>query len=59
MYPPPSRFPTPLCNAYELGTYVYFAVKDNGQENNAPSNQYSPILINNCNEIPSIETYIP
>jgi hypothetical protein len=60
MYPPPPPgFPAPPCDAYELGTYVYFAVKDNGQGNNAPADQYSPVLINPCNEISTIETYIP
>ncbi|MFT5846978.1 MAG: hypothetical protein ACJARX_000050 [Psychroserpens sp.] len=59
MFPTPPGFPIPSCDTYELGSYVYFAVKDNGQGNNAPSDQYSPILINICNEIPSIETYIP
>lgn len=48
--PPPPGFPTPPCDAYELGTYVYFAVKDNGQGNNAPSDQYSPFLANSCNQ---------
>nr|WP_321237447.1 hypothetical protein [uncultured Psychroserpens sp.] len=48
--PPPPGFPAPPCDPYELGTYVYFAVKDNGQGNNAPSDQYSPFLSNSCNE---------
>ena len=48
--PPPPGFPAPPCDAYELGTYVYFAVKDNGQGNNAPLDQYSSFLSNGCNE---------
>ena len=48
--PPPPGFPAPPCDPYELGTYVYFAVKDNGQGNNAPSDQYSPFISNNCNQ---------
>lgn len=51
--PPPPGFPAPPCDAYELGTYVYFAVKDNGQGNNAPLDQYSPLLSNSCNEDPN------
>jgi hypothetical protein len=57
--PPPPGAPAPPCDPYELGTYIYFAVKDNGQGNNAPSDQYSPFLINNCNVIPNIGTAIP
>ncbi|MCD2259138.1 hypothetical protein [Psychroserpens luteolus] len=48
--PPPPGFPAPQCDPYDLGTYVYFAVKDNGQGNNAPLDQYSPFLSNSCNE---------
>lgn len=48
--PPPPGFPAPPCDAYELGTYVYFAVKDNGQGNNAPADQYSPFIANSCDQ---------
>ena len=51
--PPPPGFPAPPCDAYELGTYVYFAVKDNGQGDNSPADQFSPILSNSCFEDPS------
>ena len=57
--PPPPGFPAAPCDPYELGTYVYFAVKDNGQGTNAPSDQYSPVLLNNCNEIANIEMAVP
>lgn len=33
---------------FDLGTYVYFVVKDNGQGNNAPPDQFKNILIPRC-----------
>lgn len=36
---------------YNLGAYVYFLVKDNGQGNNAPVDQYRNVLIANCDEL--------
>ena len=33
-----------------LGTYVFFFVKDNGQGNNAPVDQYRSAIIVSCNE---------
>jgi len=46
--PPPPGFPPPLCNRFDEGTYVYFCVKDNGQGNNAPADQYKGVLISSC-----------
>ena len=44
--PPPP--PPPACDKFELGTYVYFVVKDNGQGNNAPPDQYRPVIYSRC-----------
>lgn len=49
--PPPPGVPAPSCDAYELGTYVYFVVKDNGQGNNASPDQVRGAIFNNCNEL--------
>ena len=43
----------PQCDPYDLGTYVYFCVKDNGQGNNAPLDQYVPGIFNTCSEVGS------
>ena len=57
--PPPRPCPTfpncpppPSCSPYDLGSYVYFQVIDNGQGNNAPADQYRG-LIATCNEFPN------
>lgn len=57
--PPPPPCPTfpncpppPPCSPFDLGTYVYFAVKDNGQGNNAPLDQFKGLVIPSCNEFP-------
>ena len=49
--PPPPPFPPSDCVKYDLGTYVYFLVKDNGQGNNAPADQYRNVLIPTCDEL--------
>lgn len=57
--PPPPGFPPPPCDPYELGTYVYFVVKDNGQGNNAPADQVNNLIINSCGETPNGGAVIP
>lgn len=48
---PPMCPPPPPCSPFDLGTYVYFAVKDNGFGNNAPD-QFKGVIIPACSEIP-------
>jgi len=57
--PPPGGPPPPPCDPYELGTYVYFSVKDNGQGNNAPMDQYHTFLANSCFESASDGAGLP
>lgn len=57
--PPPGGPPPPPCDPYELGTYVYYSVKDNGQGNNAPSDQYHTLLTNSCFENASNGATLP
>ena len=45
--PPP---PPPACQPLDLGTFVYFLVKDNGQGNNAPADEYRSVLVARCDE---------
>ena len=49
--PPPPPFPPSACVKYDLGTYVYFLVKDNGQGNNASADQYRSVLVPVCEEL--------
>ena len=49
--PPPP--PPPPCSQFELGTYVYFSVTDNGQGNNSNPDAYRPALISTCSESPN------
>ena len=55
--PPPPPCPTfpncpppPPCSPWDLGSYVYFQVIDNGQGNNAPADQYTGLFAS-CNEL--------
>ena len=50
---PPNCPPPPPCSPFDLGTYVYFAVKDNGQGNNAPADQFKGVVFPSCTEIPN------
>lgn len=49
--PPRPGAPPPACDRFELGTYVYFAVIDNGQGVNASPDQYSAFLYPICTEL--------
>lgn len=46
--PPPPGFPVPSCDPYDLGTYAYFRVTDNGQGANAPKDRYIPLIATSC-----------
>jgi hypothetical protein len=46
--PPPPGFPPPACAKFELGTYVYFVVKDNGQGHNDAPDQYRGVVYSRC-----------
>jgi len=48
--PPPP--PPPPCSPFDLGSYVYFSVIDNGQGNNADPDEYRPVLFPSCNASP-------
>ena len=48
--PPPPGNPPPPCNPYDVGSYFYFLVNDNGQGNNAPADQYRNAVITSCDE---------
>lgn len=50
--PPPPGAPPMPCSPFDVGSYVYFYVKDNGQGNNAPDDQYKSVLLPPCNAIP-------
>ena len=69
MFPPPPPCPTfpncppppppAPCDPYELGTYVYFVVIDNGEGINAPSDQYNNALLNTCFADPNGGSNVP
>ena len=48
--PPPPPPPPPTCSQFDLGSYVYFSVTDNGQGNNADPDTYIPALLPSCDE---------
>ncbi len=57
--PPPPPCPTfpncpppPPCSSFDVGTYVYFSVIDNGQGNNADPDERRPVLFPSCSASP-------
>ena len=53
--PPPPPCPTfpncpppPACSSFDVGSYVYFSVIDNGQGANADPDEYRPFLYPRC-----------
>ncbi len=48
--PPPP--PPPPCDMFEVGTYVYFSVIDNGEGNNADPDEYRIAIISTCTASP-------
>jgi len=57
--PPPPGAPTPACDPFDLGTYTYFRVLDNGQGSSAPSDQYRGVIFNQCNSSSSLGEDLP
>jgi len=44
--PPPP--PPPPCSNFDIGTYVYFSVTDNGQGTNSDPDEYRGVLLPSC-----------
>jgi len=57
--PPPPPPPPPACDKFELGTYVYIVVKDNGQGNNAPLDEYRPFIYSTCDALSDGGKFFP
>lgn len=57
--PPPPGAPAAPCDPFDLGTYSYFRVLDNGQGSSAPADQYRGIIFNSCDASPSLGNDLP